>query len=276
MTPFTGRRFTARARGTLLALAALAIVGCAAHTLPPIENADTLATARQLIDRRDFTSAIEMLRGYVDRNTGREDVDAAIYLLGEAHLKAKEPALAQVEFERLLRDYPESDSNAAASFQLGAALEAQSRSEDFDQEFTMRALDQYERYQREYPSHSKIAEAQAKVASLRSKLARKLTNTGNLYIRLRQPEAARAYFQRVKDDFSDTPLLGDAEIGLAWSDAVAGKKAEAVAALKDLESRFTGQPLAHKAAAERRKIEKFRPPEKKGLPRGTPEGPPTP
>ena len=271
MTKTNGRRWNAHA--LVLALATLALVGCAAHTLPPIENGDTLGTAKQLIERRDYTAAIEMLRGYVDRNTGKEDVDAAIYLLGEAHLKAKEPALAQVEFERLLRDYPESDSSAAASYQLGAALEGQSRSEDFDQEFTTRALDQYERYLREYPSHSKNGEAEGKVAALRAKLARKLTNTGNLYIRLREPEAARAYFQRVKDDFSDTPLLGDAEIGLAWSDAVAGRKPEAIAALKDLESRFSGQPLAHKAASERRKIEKFRPPEKKGIPHGTPEGP---
>ena len=272
--PATAARSRASFRATFAIAALLALAGCAAHTLPPIENeANTLGTARQLIERRDYTAAIEMLRAYVDRNTGREDVDAAIYLLGEAHLKAKEPALAQVEFERLLRDYPESDSSAAAAFQLGAALQDQSRSEDFDQEFTMRALDQYERYLREYPAHSLHGEGTARVAAMRSKLGRKLLNTGNLYVKLRQPEAARAYFQRVKDDFSDTPLLGDAEIGLAWADALAGHKPEAVAALRDLESRFAGQPLAHKAAAERRRIEKFHPPEKKGIPHGTPEGP---
>jgi len=264
-------------RRFLLTSLVLVVAGCGASTVPSVRTeGERLQVARQMMDKRQWTYAADLLKTYVADNPGGSSVDEAIYRLGLCDLALKDWPAAGVEFERLLRDYPESDSNAAASFQLGAALEAQSRSEYCDQEFTMRALDQYERYQREYPSHSKNAEAQAKVASLRSKLARKLTNTGNLYIRLRQPEAARAYFQRVKDDFADTPLLGDAEIGLAWSDAVAGKKAEAVAALKDLESRFSGQPLAHKAAAERRKIEKFRPPEKKGLPHGTPEGPPTP
>lgn len=273
MTRHRGRRALA-----VLALAgALALQGCAAGTMPAVEGeAGTLATARALIARRDYMAAVELLRGYVDRGTGREDVDEAIYLLGEAHLKAREPALAQVEFERLLRDYPESDSSAAASFQLGAALEAQSRSADFDQEFTMRALDQYERYLREHPSHGRAGEAAARVAALRAKLARKLINTGELYIRLREPGAARAYFERVRDDFADTPLVGEAEIGLAWADALEGRKDEAIARLRALESSAAGQPLAREAAAERRRIERFRPPEKRGIARGAREDAGTP
>lgn len=252
-----------------LALAfAGAIAGCAASTLPRVEGeANTLATARQLIDRRDFLAAVELLRGYVDRNAGREDVDEAVFLLGEAHLKAREPALAQIEFERLLRDYPESDSSGAAAFALGEALEAQSRGEDFDQEFTLRALNQFQRFQRDHPGHTRAADAENKTATLRAKLGRKLLNTGSLYVALRRGEAARIYFQRVLDDYSDTPLTGEALIGLAWCDALAGRKAEAVAALRELESRFAGQPLARTAAAERRRIERLRPPERRGTAR---------
>lgn len=265
--------FPLRSALALLALAlVLALAGCAASTLPAVEGeANTLATARRLIERRDYTAAVELLRGYVDRNAGREDVDAAIYLLGEAHLKGKEPALAQIEFERLLRDFPESDSSASAAFQLGASLEAQSRGEDFDQEFTVRALDQYERTLREYPEHWLNAEGAARVAALRSKLARKLLNTGNLYVKLREPDAARVYFLRVRDDFTDTPLVGDAQIGLAWTDALSGRKEEAIASLRELESRFAGQPLARQAASERRHLERLRPPEKKGIARGARE-----
>lgn len=264
-SPSRGRPGLTAAFRITIAAAAIALGGCGASTLPVVEGeAQTLLVARRLIDRRDFTAAVELLTAYVNRNTGRGDVDAAIYLLGEAHLRAREPALAQVEFERLLRDYPESDSSAAGAFQLGAALEAQSRGEDFDQEFTVRAIDQYQRYQREHPEHFRNGEAATHVAALRAKLARKLLNTGNLYVKLHQPDAARVYFLRVRDDFSDTPVLGGALIGLAWTDALAGRKAEAVAALRELESRFAGQPLAREAAAQRRRIERLRIPERKG------------
>lgn len=278
-TPLAAPRRPDGARPWRLALAglALALAGCAAGTLPPVEGeADTLPAARRLIDRRDFTAAVQLLRGYVDRGTGRQDVDEALYLLGEAHLKAREPALAQIEFERLLRDYPESDSSAAGAFQLAAAFEAQSRGEDFDQEFTVRAIDQYERYLREHPGHGSGAAAAARVADLRAKLGRKLLNTGNLYVRLREPDAARVYFLRVRDDFSDTPLLGDALIGLAWTDALAGRKDEAIAALRRLESSFAGQPLARRAESERKRIERLRPPERKGIARGARESSETP
>lgn len=243
----------------LLPAALLVLTGCAAHTVPRVEGeAGTLPAARRLIERRDFTAAVELLRGYVDRSTGRGDVDQALYLLGTAHLGAREPALAQIELERLLRDYPESDSGAAASFQLGVALEAQSRSEDFDQEHTVRALEQFERYRREHPGHARNQDAAQHVARLRARLARKLLNAGELYVRLREGGAARRYFERVRDDYADTPVLGRALIGLAWCDALAGDKPAALARLRELEQAHAGQPLAREAADARRRIGRLR------------------
>ena len=64
-------------------------------------------------------------------------MDEAIYLLGHCYLRSKDYPNAQVEFERLLRDYPESDSSGSAAYRLGEALRGQSRPADFDQDFTM-------------------------------------------------------------------------------------------------------------------------------------------
>ena len=235
---------------------AFALAGCAAVSMPAVHSEpERLEVARKMAKDRQWISAIEQLKTYIDRNAGSAHVDEAIYLLGECYLKSKDFPNAAVEFERLQRDFPESDSSAAASFGLGEALNGQSRPADFDQDYTMKALEQWERYRRDYPYHWRVPEAEQRVAKCRAQLASKLLNTADLYLKLRQIEPARVYYKEVEQEYSDTPLLGDAMIGVARCDALAGRTADAIEYLKDMEARFAGQPLGKKAASERSRIE---------------------
>jgi outer membrane protein assembly factor BamD len=248
----------ARAATTIVALAgALGLAGCTAGIMPAVTSeADRLAQAREAMAKRHYNISIELLKSYVANNAGAARVDEAIVLLGESYLSIKEWASAQIEFERLLRDYPESDSAAAASYQLGAALWGQARKPDFDQEFTRRALAQWESYRRAYPDHWRAGEADRHIAEARNRLAVKLVNTGRLYLRLRLAEPARAYFQRAMDEYADTPAVGDAWIGLALADALDGKRSEAIERLRRIEAEHPGTPLAARAAEERSRIER--------------------
>jgi len=256
-------------------LLALALAGCAASVLPAVHSeTERLELARRLVRKRDWTNAIELLKTYIDRNSGSAQVDEAVYLLGECYLGSKDYANAAVEFERLQRDYPESDSSAAAAFRLGEALFGQSRPPDFDQEYTTRALEQWERYRRGYPGHWLQAEADRRIATCRARLASKLVHTGLLYLKLRQIEPARVYFRRVEQDYADTPVVGDALIGLARCDALEGRRAEAIALLKDLETRFSGQPLGTRAARERARVERMKAAGPAGEANRVPEAPP--
>ena len=226
---------------------------------------DRLEEARKQARQRDYLNAIELLKTYIDRNAGSADVDEAIYLLGMCYIGSKEYPNAAGEFERLLRDYPESDSAASASFRLGEALFGQSRPPDFDPEYTHRALDQWERYRREFPGHWLQDEADRRIAACRTRLARKTLDTANLYFKLRQVEPARVYYKRVEAEYADTPLLGDAIIGIARCDALDGRTAEAIKYLQDVELMFKGQPLGDRAAQERKRIERMgnvKPPKK--------------
>jgi len=220
-------------------------------------DAERLELARRLARERDWVNALALLKPYIDRNAGSASVDEAIYLLGECYLYTKDYPNAAVEFERLERDYPESDSSGAAAFRLGEALFGQSRPPDFDQEFTAKALEQWQRYRRDYPGHWLEAEADRRIATCRARLASKLLSTAELYLKLRQIEPARVYFRRVEEEYADTPLVGDAMIGGARCDALQGRTAEAIAYLKELETRFAGQPLGARAAQERARIERM-------------------
>jgi outer membrane assembly lipoprotein YfiO len=249
--------FASWTRFALGLLAASALAGCAAGVLPAVHSErERLDIARRMAARRDYTDAIEMLKTFIANNAGSAEADHAIYLLGDCYLKQKDWALGAVEFERLTRDYPESDSAGSASFQLGVALYGQAREPDFDQDFTRRAETQWENYLHAFPGHWLNAEADHRVQLARIRLANKLANTGHLYVKLRQLEPARVYFHRVETEYADTPVLGDAWIGLALCDALEKKRDAAIARLKDVETRFAGRPVAARAARERERLQK--------------------
>lgn len=251
-------RLTRAALAAALSLSlAAALVGCAGSVLPVVRSeAERLTVARSLMEQKKWVSATEMLKGFVDNNAGSADVDQAIYLLGECYLRTKEWASAGVEFERLTRDYPESDSTPAAAFRLGEALYGQARPADFDQEYTNKALDQWQSYLRTYPGHWLNAEAERRIALAQGRIGSKLLDTGRLYLKLKLAGPARVYFQRVDQDYGDTALGSEARVGLALCDALQGQRDKALEELRQVETQSAGQPAAAQAARERARLER--------------------
>jgi len=250
-----GFRRGVRSAACLLALAGLA--GCAAGTLPTVSSEpERIEAARRAMAKREWTVAIELFKTYITNNAGGRDIDQAVYWLGECYAGAREWPSAQVEFERLLRDYPESDSAGSAAYRLGEALYGQTRPPDFDQEFTRKALVQWQNYVVSYPGHWRNAQATARIAEVRDRLARKLLATGQLYRKLNLPDPARVYFRRVIDDYAESSSAGEARLELALCDALQGRRAEAIEQLKRLEAEHPGEPAAKRAAEERARLER--------------------
>jgi TolA-binding protein len=240
-------------------LGALALAGCGASVIPEVHSeGERLAVARRFAASGDIANSVEMLKGYIDRNGGAADIDQALYLLGECYLKEKEWASAQLEFERLLRDYPESDSSGSAAFRLGEALMGQARGEDFDQEFVEKALVQWQEYRTAYPGHWRNGQADRCIDDARERLCRKLLANGRLYVKLRLPTSARIYFDRVLAEYGDLALSGQADIGIAQCDVLEGRKDEAIDRLRRIENQHAGEPAAAIAQRERLRIEKLK------------------
>ena len=249
-----------RRRRIALALATLWVIGlagCGGHVLPEIHSdGDRLATARQLVERRDYTDAVTLLKSTIDAGAGSARVDEAIVLLGTCYLKQREWVLAAEQFERIARDYPESDSSGTAAFQLGEAYFGQSRKQDFDQEHTHRAIDQWSSYLRGHPGHWQNAEAERRIMEARTRLAHKLLGTADLYRKLGLLEPARIYYRRVIDEHGDTSWRPHAELGLALLDARQWRRDEAIARLAEIEQQYPQLPVAQRAARERKRLER--------------------
>ncbi len=245
-----------------IALAAVVLgvllAGCGASIMPQIHNeADRIIVARRMYDKGEYAVVVELLNSYTTTGTGSADIDQAVYLLGNAYMKQKEFASAQAQFERIARDYPESDSATAASYRLGEAFFGQSRGSDFDQEFTLKALAQWRRVTQDVPGSAWATLADDNIAVCRTRLARKLWRSGDLYVKQNLYEPGLVYYRSVINEYSDTPVLGDALIGLAVADARLGRKDTALVVLRDLEKRFEGRELGLRAAQVRAKVERW-------------------
>jgi outer membrane assembly lipoprotein YfiO len=228
------------------------LAGCGGSVLPQIhDEGGRLELARRLYAKGDATLAIEVLAPFSTSGNGSANVDEAVYLLGLCHLRTRDYTAAQGDFERLQRDYPESDSAAAAAFRQGEALWGQARGPDFDQDFTLKALDQWMAFRRDHPDHWLADAATHRIAEARTRLATKLYRTGDLYVKLKEYESARRYFRDVLTEYSESPVYGDALIGWAVASARLGERDTALATLTGLEQEFAGKPLAERAARTR-------------------------
>jgi outer membrane assembly lipoprotein YfiO len=228
--------------------ASTVLPGCGGSVLPQVhDESGRLDLARRLYAKGDAGLAIEALAPFSTSGSGSANVDEAVYLLGLCHLKQKEYATAQTDFERMLRDYPESDSAPSASFRMGEAYWGQSRGPDFDQEYTLRALDQWMQFRRDHPDHWLAAGATRRIAEARTRLATKLYRTGDLYVKLKEFDAARGYFHDVMTEYSETTLYGDALIGWALASARLGERDTALVLLQNLQEEYKGQELGQKA-----------------------------
>lgn len=239
------------------ALAAL-VAGCGAAVVPQIMNDSArVPLARTLYERGDYALAVEVLTSYAQSGAGNADIDEAIYLLGLTYLRQRDWTNSQVQFERILRDYPESDSASSASYQLGEALFGQSRKPDFDQEFTLKALAQWEEFVKAWPDDPHASRATERIGECRTRLARKLWRSGDIYLKQAHYQPAKVYFRGILDEYADTPVYGDALIGMALADARLGQKDSALTVLRGLETEFAGKPLGAQAAKWRAKVEKW-------------------
>jgi len=223
--------------------------GCGGSVLPQVhDEGGRLDLARRLYAKGDAALAVEALAPFSTSGSGAANVDEAVYLLGLCHLKMKDYGAAQGDFERMLRDYPESDSAPAAAFRQGEALWGQSRGPDFDQEYTLRALDQWMSFRRDHPDHWLAPEATKRIGEARTRLATKLFRTADLYVKLKEYEAARGYFRDVMTEYSETPLYGDAMIGWAIASARIGERDTAMVLLQNMHEEYKGTDLGNKAA----------------------------
>jgi len=198
----------------ILFLAGLLFINCASNRPKPEWTAEQyFSYAKKIFEKENFFDSATEFAVIVLRYPTSALVDSAQYLLAESHFQMDEHLIAAVEFEKLVNTMSYSPLVADAQLRLAQCYMEMSPRSPLDQKDTRRALKEFQNFIEDFPGHAKRDEAEKNIANLRDKLAEKEWINGDIYRKMREPEAAQIYYDLVLEKYYDTAWADDALYG---------------------------------------------------------------
>ena len=199
----------------------LVISGCgSSEAVKELSSDDRFKHAKALYDDRDYLEAINEFTVITLQNQGSAVAPEAQYYMAECRFARGEYLLAAFEYQVLRRNYPASQRVGDAQFKLGLCYYALAPRASLDQEYTKKAIDEFQSFVEYYPKDSSVADADAKIKELTIRLAKKQYETARLYSVMEYYRAALFSFDEVIEKYHDTeyaPLAYEGKIGLLMS-----------------------------------------------------------
>lgn len=175
------------------------------------------ADGEALFAKEKWGNAAEEFNWVVLNNPAHDLAAEAQYYYAECLYQQRLYVEAQLEFERLLRRWALSDRLVQTRYRIVQCLVAQSPKYYYQQTATEDALDELQAFIDEFPDSAQRPEAEKLILDLRSKLARKLYESGRQYLKWRVGTSARLYFEQVLESYYDTQYADPALTGIVIS-----------------------------------------------------------
>ena len=171
--------------------------------------------AKRLFDKKDYYKAKMQLTVVVLNNPGHSIIEQAQFYLAESHFYLKEYIQAIAEYEKLIRSMPQSPYVDDARYKVGLSYFELSPGYALDQEYTQKAITQFQLFLEEFPDSDVRGEVEKKLQEARNKLAKKEYKTGELYRKMGYWNASALSYQAVISDYYDTKFAEDAYYWMA-------------------------------------------------------------
>jgi outer membrane protein assembly factor BamD len=201
----------------LLIINILLLLGCAHKKPSVLSSSEYFRRAKSKFLEEDYLDSITLLEEFIRLHSGSRYIEEAQFLLAEAYFEREQYLMAATEYRYLIQRYPNSDFVETAQYKVGLCYFELSPKPVLDQTYTEKAIKEFNKYIVTYGSDGEyIDEAKRKHEICRNKFAEKAYKNGYIYYRsLKHFEAARKYYQKVLDEFRDTPWADDAVFGIA-------------------------------------------------------------
>ncbi len=198
------------------ALAAVLLAGCSStKEIEALTPEQRYAVAMEKFNNGDYLDAIEDFKIITVQFPGSTVADKAQFYLGECRYERGEYILAAAEFDLLIRTMSSSQLVSKAQYMRAMSYYNLSPRSQLDQKYTREAIDDFQTFIEYSPTDSLAKDAEAKIAELNDKLAKKQYNDGMLYYRLEYYKAAIVYFDYVLEHYHDSQYADDALFGKA-------------------------------------------------------------
>ena len=242
-------------------MGAILFNGCGGQLKMEGMSAQALFTiGKEKYDKKKYLKATEYFQQIVFNHPGETIVDTAQYYLAMSYVGSRSWVLAEAEFNRLAINYPSSPYFQHALFmKTNCLFESVPKHYGLDQSDLENVIKQLEDFIVDYPESELLTQARDLLSVARTRLARKTWEGGVVYSRMGLFEPARIYFQKVIDDYTDTPFAADASFGLAEIDFKTKKFADARTKFTNFRTVFPDHKLVVKAGDYIAKIDKEHP-----------------
>lgn len=220
-------------------LSVIFLVSCKTPDYKSLSTAkDVFETGKKLYKNKDYMEAQSQFEKIKLQFPASIYSDSSQYFLGEIYFARKEYILAAYSYSLLERNYPASLLRKDARFKNALCYYKLSPAYDRDQEYTKKAIDQFNNFKELHPGDSLFFEAQAKVIELTKKLAQKDFATAELYSKIEEPKAAIIYYNSVIENYVDSEYFEPSFVGKIKSQIFMGSFEKARSTIDLYKKRF--------------------------------------
>ncbi|MCX7736084.1 MAG: outer membrane protein assembly factor BamD [Candidatus Kapabacteria bacterium] len=183
----------------------LLIISCSSSKVTEIKSAEEMfKRGVELFNDNDLLEASKVFDIIKLQYPASQFADDAQYYLAEINFKKDEFILAAFNYNMLRRLYPNSEYSKISMYKTALSYYNLSPDPERDQEYTLKAIDAFQDFQRAYPRDSLYQQAGIFIQELRNKLAEKNYNIAKLYRTIYSPNSAIIYLDFIIEDFPDT------------------------------------------------------------------------
>lgn len=173
-----------------------------------IQRGDSLPTAHkkamELYKNKEYGRAADAFETVIEIGRGTDYGQEAQYFLAESYYHNGRYLLAASEYERYISLFPRSPKRQQAQFKEAFCYYKLSPRYKLDQEYTRTAIEKFRLYNARYPNSERVKEANKYIVEMRSKLAKKLYYSADLYMRTDRYEAAIIYYDLTIDNYPES------------------------------------------------------------------------
>jgi outer membrane protein assembly factor BamD len=167
--------------------------------------------AIRLYNKKDYSKALELFDGLVQRYRGQEQAEDLYYYYAYTNYKLRDYTSARYHFKTFADTYPTSSRAEECRFMAAYCYYLDSPIYSLDQTNTQSAIDALQLFINLYPKSERVTEASKLIQNLRDKLEQKSYENSKLYLTIGDYQAAVISFGNSLRDYPDTKYAEEME-----------------------------------------------------------------
>jgi len=190
----------------ILLLAVIVMFGCGKHQklIKSTDNEAKYDAAMKYFETKDYYRALQLYQQLINFYQGTEKAEKMQFNYAYCYYYQKDNVLASYYFKRFSTNYPRSQYAEEALYMNAYCYYLDSPESSLDQENTYTAIKELQLFINFYPNSPRVKDANDLIDKLRLKLQKKDLDIADMYLKMRQYEAAIYSYNNVLKDYPST------------------------------------------------------------------------